>query len=216
LDQALEQAGLAELPSATPELRNFVRTSLRPILEGELGVRLADEVARALEASLMPALRGWATLPAAPSSMKLRKAMPTAPTPTDSAPPSSQPVSVRGDGRSVLVLGHERFAAATVGRTLVGAGFKVAVALDASELGAEWSSRSFDAILTDEPRASEHAAALRELLRSAPRTALIVTGCKDPRATELLLQDDGVDQVFGLSSRASSRDVVATLARATF
>lgn len=210
LDQALEQAGLARLPETTPELRAFVRRSLRPILEEELGPRLADEVTGDLEAALSPALRGHATLPAAPSSMRLQKVMMTIP---ECPPPSSS--RIRGEGRTVLVIGADRFGTASLARSLVGSGFSVVTAFEPQEIADALTTGSFHAIVTDEPRALAHASVLRDALRNGTRSVLLVTGCLDPRAFELQLQDGGVDQVFGLPKSATSRDLVATLARAT-
>lgn len=212
LDQALEQAGLESLPETTPELRAFVRRSLLPVLTEELGPRLADEVVGDLEVALSPALRRIATQPASPSSMRMQKV--SVSIPPSSMPPSS--VRARAVGRAVLVLGSDRFATATLARALLGTGFTVTSAYDQAELANALAIGSLDAIVTDEALAIEHALLLREALRLERRSVLIVTGCRDPQELEKQLQDEhGGEQVFGLSSSASSRELVAALARAT-
>lgn len=214
LDQALEQAGLVHLPESTPELRAFVRRSLRPVLAKELGPGLADEVTGGLEAALSPALRGSATQPAAPSSMRMTKVSPpSAPAPSELPPASSRiPTSVRGLGQKVLLLGRDRFGAASLARSLVGSGFKITTAFEVDELVAAMAEEHFDAVLCDELSAHVHLAVLRRAVQEH-HAALVVSGCLDSNELEAQLREAGIANVFGMPSGFTTRDIVATLAR---
>ncbi|MBI2388154.1 MAG: hypothetical protein HYV09_00945 [Deltaproteobacteria bacterium] len=218
LDQALELAGLATLPGTNVELREFVRKALRPVLAVELGDRLAGEVAHDLEAALSPALRRIDTVPSSPSSRRMRataaptSAVSSAPSSAPSRPPSSGPVaSVRGEGRIVIVLGHDRLATSTIARALIGCGFQVSVAHDAQELLLAVAGGNPSAVLCDDSSAREHAAELKRLAGSA----VVVHGCRDPKSTEHALADAGLDRAVGVADRASSRDLVVAVARLT-
>lgn len=212
LDQALEQAGLVQLPDGNPELRAFVRRSLHPILAEELGPRLADEVTGDLVAALSPALRGWATQPASPSSKRMNKV--SIPPPPSMPPSVTPPSSVRGNGRKVLVVGRDRFGAASLARTLVGAGFKVTTAFEEDDLGTSLASDVFDAILCDELAANAFTSLLRDTVLEHD-AVLLVSHCRDAHEIEEQLRAGGIPKVFGLPSGASSREIVLTLARCT-
>ncbi len=212
LDQALEQAGLLQLPNGNPELRAFVRRSLRPILAEELGPRLADEVTGDLEAALSPALRGWATPPASPSSMRMNKDSVSIP-PASMTPSVTPPSSIRGNGRKVLIVGRDRFGAASLARTLVGAGFEVTTAFEGDDLEGSLASGTFDAILCDELAADAFTTTLRGAVEQG--AVLLVSHCRDVHETEERLRAGGIPKVFGLPSGALSRDIVLTLARCT-
>lgn len=216
LDQALELAGLATLPGTNGELREFVRKALKPVLAEELGDRLAGEVAHDLEAALSPALRRIDTVPSSPSSRRMRAITTPASAPRPSSPshpPSSGPTpSVRGEGRLVVVLGHDRLSTSTIARALIGCGFEVSVAHDAQELLLATSGDPPSAVLCDDASAHEHAA---ELKRLAGAAVVVVHGCRDPKSTERALADAGLDRAVGIADRTSSRELVAAVARAT-
>jgi hypothetical protein len=150
---ALRHAGLDSLPDTTEELKAFVRTPLRVILEDELGPRLAHEVINDLDAALAPALRRVDTYPAAPSSRRMRQ------------------VSPRQEDLSVLIVGCDRVRNASLARVLIREGYSVTTARDHAEIAIA-SASPVDVVVLDQRSASDPPPPLRELLGSARTVAL--------------------------------------------
>jgi hypothetical protein len=122
--------------------------------------------------------------------------------------------SVRGDGRTVLLLGRDRFGAASMARSIVGAGFKVTTVFEAEDVERAVASESFHAILCDELAANVFSDVLHRAVE-AHRSAVIVTGCRDTNDLEVVLRDSGIDTVCGVPAGASAREIIFTLARCT-
>jgi len=198
LDRALAAAGLAELPSTNVELKQFVQSSLREILEDELGSSLAREIAADVETALAPALRRCDTYPAAPSSKRLRRLSP---------PPPSRP----GSGISVIVFGADRLANASLARSLLAEGFDVVTAHDEAEVAMATRGRTPHAVVVDERAALELPDSIEALLSSQPELAVLAHNCTNTSITEALLRAHGVGRSSVLPSRASTREVIWAL-----
>lgn len=156
LDGALRLAGLDALPETTDELKLFVHRDLRRMVEEELGQRLAHEIINDLDASLTPALRRMDTMPAAPSSRRMRQ------------------VSARPEELKVLIVGGDRLRNASLARVLIREGYSVATARDHAEIAIATASAPIDVVVLD-PRC----AGLGELL-GATRTLPLRDG-QSPR-----------------------------------
>lgn len=199
LDLALERAGLDALPQTTEDLKAFVRTSLRVALEEELGPRLAHEVANDLDAALTPALRRCDTLPAVPSSRRLRL--------LSSQPPHSEP---RHDGAVVVVVGSDRVRNASLARVLLRQGFSVTTADDLSELANATAAAMPDALVVDERCALDPPELLRELLARVSTVALIHSSTNPPRAEDAV-RSHGIGRVVAVREGSSSKDLLSAL-----
>lgn len=195
VDLALRSAGLSAIPETTVELKAFVQTSLRAILEEELGTALAREVSADLENALSPALQRCETSPAVPSSKR-----------RISPPPPSR----RGQGVSVVVCSADRLANASLARALLAEGFDVATAHDNSEL-ASLTDRPPHAVVVDERCALEHPDSLEELIASAPGMAVLAHNCSNPAITDALLRAHGAGRMAALPSGATTREVIYAL-----
>lgn len=198
VDRALEAAGLDALPDDTNELRAFVQTSLRTVLEEELGIGLAREVCADLETALSPALRRCDTSPAVPSSLRMRQH-------------SGAPSSRRGAGVSVFVVGQDRLATASLARALVAEGFEVATAHNEAEL-ATISDRPPHALLLEERCALALPDSIEELLSSRPGLAVLAHNCLNPQITDALLRAHGAAKMAALPRGATTREVISALA----
>jgi hypothetical protein len=198
LDRALAAAGLTALPVTTVELKQFVQSSLRAILEDELGPALAREVSSDLETALSPALRRCDTHPAAPSSKRMRRLSPT-------------PGTRAGDGVSVIVIGGDRLANAGLARALVAEGFEVTTAYDDAELAIVTSARAPDALVLDERSARELPCSVGALITSTPEIAVLAHNCSNPAITDALLRARGAGRMTALPSGISTREVISAL-----
>ncbi len=198
LDRALEAAGLQELPSTHVELRTFVQSSLRAILEDELGASLAREVSADLETALSPALRRCDTSPAVPSSKRMRRYSPT-------------PLARCGEGVSVVVIGGDRLANASLARARIAEGFSVTTAYDDAELAIVTSARAPDAVVLDERSALELPDSIEELI-GTPDIAVLAHNCSNPAITDALLRAHGADRMAALRTGATTREVISALA----
>lgn len=186
LDRALAHAGLSALPVTTEELKSFVRTSVRATLEDELGPRLANEVANDLDAALSPALRRCETLPASPSSRRMRRV---------------------GVQLAVLVVGADRVRNAGVARILIRAGYSVTTAHDLVELAMATAAPT-DAIVLDERSAIDPPEGLVSLL---DQRLAVVHSCSNPPLAESLLRERGVAGVAAIREGAASGEVLTAL-----
>lgn len=196
LDLALERAGLASLPETTEELKAFVRKALRETLVEELGMLVANEVANDLDAALYPALRRCDTLPAAPSSRRLKRE-------------SDGPVSPRRDGVAVLVVGGDRLRNASVARALAGHGFAVVTAQDLAEITIAGAGGTPDAIVLDERCALDPPDVLLGLLERTQSVA--VHNCSNPPLAESIVRAHGCAKVAAIGEGSSARDLLRAL-----
>jgi hypothetical protein len=192
LDIALQRAGLDDLPQTTEHLKAFVRTSLRVALEDELGAQLAHQVANDLDAALTPALRRCPTLPAAPSSRRMRR------------------VTERHEGVAVLVVGADRLRNASIARVLLRQGFVVSTAHDLAEITTATASATPAALVVDECCALDTPDILRDLLGRAATVAL-VHNCSNPPRAEDALRMHGIDRVVAIREGSSSQDLLSAL-----
>jgi hypothetical protein len=197
LDRALEAAGLHALPATSGELKEFVQSSLRSILEEELGSSLAREVSADLETALSPALRRCDTSPAVPSSKRIRRYSPP-------------PLPRIGEGLSVVVIGGDRLANASLARALIAEGFAVTTAYDDAELAIVTSALAPHAVVLDERTALELPDSVEELI-SGTDVAVLAHNCSNPAITDALLRAHGAERMTTLRSGATTREVIHAL-----